>query len=235
MGTDESGVKKPVPPFQIDGNPIRMAEEIDTRRNHCGSSAGLGKREIAVGLIARDRELIRRCLHHEAGAWNDFIDRFLGLVYHVVQHTADMRSQPLKPEEKEDVASQVLVKIVEHDYAALRQFRGKSSLAAYLTVIARRTCVNELANRAHIKEREGAKINEHLAEEKSNSKPKAPMETLEEVGKLLKKLPSRERAVVRLFYLEGRAYEEISTELNIPVNSIGAILARARKKLRGEG
>jgi RNA polymerase sigma-70 factor (ECF subfamily) len=39
---------------------------------------------------------------------------------------------------------------------------------------------------------------------------------------------------VRLFYLEGRSYEEISTELNIPVNSIGAILARARKKLRGE-
>ena len=71
-------------------------------------------------------------------------------------------------------------------------------------------------------------------EAKPNSKPKPGLETLEEVGKLLKKLPSRERAVVRLFYLEGRSYEEISTELGIPVNSIGAILARARKKLRGE-
>jgi RNA polymerase sigma-70 factor, ECF subfamily len=188
-----------------------------------------------VGLIARDRELIKRCLHHEPGAWNDFVDRFLGLVYHVVQHTADMRSYPLPPEDKEDVASQVLLKIVEHDYAALRQFRGKSSLAAYLSVIARRTCVNELANRAQIKEKEGAgKHDEHTMEEKPHAKPKAGLETLEEVGKLLKKLPSRERAVVRLFYLEGRSYEEISTELNIPVNSIGAILARARKKLRGE-
>ena len=37
-----------------------------------------------MGLLARDRELIRRCLHHEPGAWNDFVDRFLGLVYHVV-------------------------------------------------------------------------------------------------------------------------------------------------------
>jgi RNA polymerase sigma-70 factor (ECF subfamily) len=192
-----------------------------------------------VALIARDRDLIRRCLQHEPGAWNDFVDRFLGLVYHVVQHTADMRSYPLSPEDKEDVAAQVLLKIVENDYAPLRQFRGKSSLAAYLTVIARRTCVNELANRAAVKDKEGGgRTHEQAvtaAEPKSNSKPKAGgAELLEEVAKLLKKLPSRERAVVRLFYLEGRSYEEISTELNIPVNSIGAILARARKKLRGE-
>ena len=187
-----------------------------------------------MGLIARDRELIKRCLHHEPGAWNDFVDRFLGLVYHVVQHTADMRSYPLTPEDKEDVAAQMLLRVVENDYAALRQFRGKSSLASYLTVIARRTCVNELANRAQIKEKEGGKANEHIQEKVPHAKPKAAMETLEEVGKLLKKLPSRERAVVRLFYLEGRSYEEISTELSIPVNSIGAILARARKKLRGE-
>jgi RNA polymerase sigma-70 factor (ECF subfamily) len=187
-----------------------------------------------VGLIARDRELIKRCLHHEPGAWNDFVDRFLGLVYHVVQHTADMRSYPLRPEDKEDVAAQVLLKIVEHDYAPLRQFRGKSSLASYLTVIARRTCVNELANRLHVKDKEGsAKLDDRI-QEKAPTKPKAGLETLEEVGKLLKKLPSRERAVVRLFYLEGRSYEEISKELSIPVNSIGAILARARKKLRGE-
>ena len=89
-----------------------------------------------MGLIARDRDLIKRCLARESGAWNDFVDRFLGLVYHVVQHTADMRSFPLSPEDKEDVAAHVLLKIVEHDYAALRQFRGRSSLAAYLTVIA---------------------------------------------------------------------------------------------------
>ena len=50
--------------------------------------------------------------------------------------------------------------------------------------------------------------------------------------KILGKLPSRDREVVRLYYLEGRSYEEISTQLNIPVNTIGPILSRARKKLR---
>ena len=35
--------------------------------------------------------------------------------------------------------------------------------------------------------------------------------------------------MVRLHYIEGRTYEEISTELNIPVNSIGPILARVNR------
>jgi RNA polymerase sigma-70 factor (ECF subfamily) len=173
---------------------------------------------------------------HEPGAWNDFVDRFLGLVYHVVQHVADMRSYPLKPEDKEDIAAQVMLKIVDNDYAVLRQFRAKSSLAAYLTVIARRTCIHEMAERSQIKEKEGAlRIAEPVESDKPDGRAKPGLETLEEVAKLLKRLPSRERAVVRLFYIEGRTYEEISNELSIPVNSIGAILSRARKKLRGEG
>ncbi len=58
------------------------------------------------------------------------------------------------------------------------------------------------------------------------------LERHEEVERLLSRLPAREREVVRLHYIEGRTYEEIATELNIPVNSIGPILSRARKKLR---
>src|SRR5262245_58678536 len=101
-----------------------------------------------VALTARDREILKRCLNHEPGAWNDFVDRFLGLIYHVIQHTAHLRSMPLRPEDTEDLAADVLLAMVANDYAALRQFRGQSSLATYLTVIARRTCVHELTRRA---------------------------------------------------------------------------------------
>ena len=49
---------------------------------------------------------------------------------------------------------------------------------------------------------------------------------------LLRRLKGREREIVRLYYLESRTYEEISTETDVPVNTIGAVLSRARKKLR---
>jgi RNA polymerase sigma-70 factor (ECF subfamily) len=185
-----------------------------------------------VALTNLDRELLRRCLAKQPGAWNDFVDRYLGLIYHVVQHTAHLRSMPLKPEDTEDLAAEVLLQIVANDYAVLRQFRGNASLATYLTVIARRICVHELARRMAARDVQPAPAAE--APEPEAEDHASGIERLEEVERLLSKLPGREREVVRLHYIEGRSYEEISTELNIPVNTIGPILSRARKKLRAE-
>lgn len=183
-----------------------------------------------MALTAQDRNLLRRCLNHEPAAWNDFVDRFLGLIYHVIQHTAHLRSYSLQPEDVEDLAAEILLEIVANDYAVLRQFRGHSSLATYLTVIARRTCIHQLGKRAATPEPSLA-----ASDEVEEPRPRAgadSLEAFEEVGKLLQKLPAKERKVVQLHFLEGRSYEEISTQLDIPINSIGAILSRARKKLR---
>jgi RNA polymerase sigma-70 factor (ECF subfamily) len=187
-----------------------------------------------VALTTADRALLQRCLHHEPGAWNDFVDRFLGLFYHVIHHTAHLRSAPLRPEDTEDLAAEVLLQIVANDYAVLRQFRGKSSLATYLTVVARRVCVHELARRVAAREVQPRVDGHRVPEAEVEAPPRnqVGLESLEEVQRLLGKLPGRDREVVRLYYLEGRTYEEICTELNIPINSIGPILSRARKRLR---
>ena len=182
-------------------------------------------------LTPEDRALLQRCLSHKAGAWNDFVDRFLGLIYHVISHTSHLRSMPLRPEDTEDLAAEILLQIVSNDYAVLRQFKGNSSLATYLAVIARRICVHELARRSAAQEVRQPP-GQAAAEPEEQAKPDIGLESLEEVEKILGKLPSRDREVVRLYYLEGRSYEEISTALNIPVNTIGPILSRARKKLR---
>lgn len=189
-----------------------------------------------MALTAVDRALLQRCLHHELGAWNDFVDRYLGLIYHIVHHTAHCRSVPLSPEDVEDVAAEILLQLVANDYAVLRQFRGQASFATYLTVIARRICVHELVKRAPTMETAPRANHRRRAVAEAEDTPKAQvgLERLEEVQKLLRRLPTRERQVVRLFYLEGRTYEEISTRLHIPVNSIGPILSRARQKLKRE-
>jgi RNA polymerase sigma-70 factor (ECF subfamily) len=183
-----------------------------------------------VSLTNLDRDLLKRCLDHQPGAWNDFVDQFLGLVFHVIRHTAHLRSVPLGPEDTEDLAAEVLLQIVANDYAILRQFRGSSSLATYLTVITRRICVHELARRAAAREVQPPEA--RPPERETHIPPGQGLEDLEEVQKLLARLPSRERKVVHLHYLEGRSYEEISARLNIPVNTIGPILSKARKKLR---
>lgn len=186
-----------------------------------------------MALTAVDRALLQRCLNHEPGAWNDFVDRFLGLIYHVIHYTSHLRSVPLRPEDVEDLAAEIMLQVVARDYAVLRQFRGNSSLSGYLTVVARRICVHELAEHAALREvQPKGRASPLDIEDELPPKTQAGSENIEEVLNLLRKLPARERDVVRLFYLEGRSYEEISTELNIPVNSIGPVLTRARKKMR---
>ena len=77
-----------------------------------------------MALTPVDRALLQRCLNHQPRAWNDFVDRFLGLVYHVISHTAHLRSTPLRPEDTEDLAAEILLQIVNNDYAVLRQITG---------------------------------------------------------------------------------------------------------------
>lgn len=179
-------------------------------------------------LTPVDNQLLQRCLRRERGAWNDFVDRFLGLIYHVIHYTAFHRSAALQPEDVEDLASDVLLAVVAKDYAVLRQFRGQSSLATYLTVIARRVCVQQLMKKASSKE---VQLDGKIDRE-DRPRIERGLEQIEEVQNLKKQLPARERKVVQLFYLEGRSYEEIATRLNLPVNSIGPILSRARKLIR---
>src|SRR5213082_3006925 len=120
--------------------------EFDARPGEAVAIRPAGASDVPLTSI--DRTLLQRCLQHHRGAWNDFVDRYLGLIYHVIHFTAHQRSVPLQPEDVEDLAAEVLVQIVANNYQVLQQFRGQCSLAAYLSVIARRICVQELVRRA---------------------------------------------------------------------------------------
>ena len=180
-------------------------------------------------LSDTDRRLLMRCLAHEPRSWESFVDRYLGLVLHVVNHSARSRSLRVSEQDREDLVADVFVEIVNDDYAVLRRFRGESSLATYLTVIARRVVVRELC-RKH-----SAAVT--LSESGSNAVP-APksfeqrISDREEVDRLLASLNGAEAEIVRLYHLEGKSYQEISAAIGIPENSVGPTLSRARMKMR---
>ncbi len=184
-------------------------------------------------FTAVDRDLLKRCLAREAGSWNDFVDRFLSLIYHTIGYTAHLRSVRVGPEDMEDIAAEVLLRIVADNFKVLRDFRKESSLATYLAVVARRIAVHELSRRQKVVDsiNRGDSSRPELDLDAAPAAQKG-MESLEEVEKLLRRLSGKEREIVRLYYLESRTYEEISSETDVPVNTIGAVLSRARKKLR---
>jgi RNA polymerase sigma-70 factor, ECF subfamily len=185
-----------------------------------------------VALTPVDRDLIARCLKKQPGSWNDFVDRFISLFYHVIQTTAHLRSARLGPEDVEDIAAEIMLRIVADDYKVLRQFKGQANLATYLTVVARRTSVQEIGKRQAIRSAVRNGLAHPALEDDEPASVVKSIERLDEVDRLVRKLTGKEREIVRLYYLEGRTYEEISTETGVAVNTIGSVLSRAREKLR---
>ena len=140
-----------------------------------------------MSLTPVDRELLHNCLAGKPGSWNDFVDRFLGMIYHVVHSTAHLRSARLSPEDVEDIAAEVLLQIVAGEFKVLKQFQGNASLATYLTVIARRTAVHEINRRQAVREeiRSGAVTPDDDGADESVAAQRS-VESLEEVERLFK-------------------------------------------------
>ncbi len=180
-----------------------------------------------MALSEIDRQLLDRCLEGKPEAWRAFVDRFVGLVYHVIQHTAQARSLNLSAEDTEDLCSLVFLEILRDDYAVLRRFRRKASLATYLAVVARRIVVRELLRR---KAQADSAVSADVAD--SAPGPEERIADREEVQRLLDQLQGQEAEVVRMFHLEGKSYREISSATGIPENTLGPLLARARSRLR---
>ena len=187
---------------------------------------------MRVALSEIDRSLLQRCLDRKPRAWEDFVDRFLGLAAHVVNHSAQARSIRLTLQDTEDLVAEVFLAVVDNDFALLRRFRGHSSLATYLTVVARRIVVRELLKRkstaglSDVAERNPGGVDSRLAPHEQR------ISNREEVERLLRHLQGSEAQVIRMYHLEGKSYQEISSSVGMPENSIGPTLSRARAKLR---
>jgi RNA polymerase sigma-70 factor, ECF subfamily len=194
-----------------------------------------------MALSDIDRNLLERCLDHRPRAWEDFVDRYMGLVVHVVNHSAQAKSIRLTTEDREDLVGAVFLGIVKDDFAVLRHFRGESSLATYLTVIARRIVVHELVKNKQNSRLSLAKLDGVAADPVSaNGAPghggvEQRLSDRDQIERLLEELDGTEAQIVRMYHLEGKSYEEISTAVGMPENSVGPTLSRARRKMRGVG
>jgi len=186
---------------------------------------------VSVPFVEIDRRILSRCLKREQGAWEEFVDRFIGVFVHVIRHTGYTRSVELTPDDVEDLCSEIYLTLLKNDFVVLRHFKGKSSLATYLAVVARRIVVKSIAQRRK-SEALGHTSAHHLSSPARTQEASRSAAEVEEVRNLLGQIPSAEASLVKLFYLEGLSYQEISSRLNIPENSIGPTLHRARERMK---
>lgn len=190
-----------------------------------------------MSLSDYDRILLERCLQGTPRAWEDFVDRFLGLVMHVAVHTAAARSIKLGDADRDDLVADVFVKLLENNFAILRRFRRQCSLATYLAVVARRVILRRLVSDKHYLELPIQEFDQIAGPLTSHSDDhhETRIDDRDHVEKLLQRLDGPEATVIRMYHLEGRSYSEISSATGMTENSIGPVLSRAREHLRRNG
>ena len=54
----------------------------------------------------------------------------------------------------------------------------------------------------------------------------------DQIERMMADLDTAEANVVRMYHLEGMSYQEISSAVGMPENSVGPMLSRARRKMR---
>lgn len=180
-----------------------------------------------------DRRLLNDLLAGQSGAWRLFVDRFTGLIIQVIKHTAQAHSLKLNSDDIEDLCADTFAELLLRDMAALRAFRGRSSLATYLSVITRRVVVRKLTQHRYLQAM--GHVNAHQAAvdyASSDSPPGRQLEQRDQIESLFVKLPQEAGKILKWVYLDGLSYQEVARKLGKPLNSLGPLLTRIRAAIR---
>lgn len=97
-----------------------------------------------MSLSSLDRDLVRDCLRGDAAAWRTFCERFAGLIHQVAEQSAVSLEMDIDESTTNELVTEFFSSIVDRNFTLLQRFRGESSLATYLTIVARRVVVKRL-------------------------------------------------------------------------------------------
>jgi len=150
-----------------------------------------------------EQELVRRCLRRDDRAQMHLYRKYVQAMYNTV-----VRMVPNKMD-AEDIIQEVFVKV----FQKMSEFRGESTLGAWIKRITVNTTLNFIRQRKEIKfmENEEWDRSNLLLEDKKID----PEFSIKQVHHAIKKLPDGCRVVLNLFLLEGYQHKEIASILKI--------------------
>jgi RNA polymerase sigma-70 factor (ECF subfamily) len=166
-----------------------------------------------------------------------FVQRFQRLVLARVTATASELRQTLGEADAEDLCAEVFSQLIADDYAALRRFEGRSTLATWLCVVTRRIALRRLTTRRREPSLpdQGETPRVDLLAGPTQDDPLRRLIDGEDrllLAAGLERLSVRQRQLVHLLYFDGCSYREVSQQLQMPINSIGPTLQRIQQRLR---
>jgi RNA polymerase sigma-70 factor (ECF subfamily) len=176
-------------------------------------------------LTTTDADLLPRCRTGDQGAWHELVALYTRKVFGLAYRFTG------RVDEAEDLTQEVFVKV----YQTLHRYReGDGPFGGWLMAVARNHAIDNY--RRHKQERlrrsEDPQVLETMPARGEH--PVAALEREERaslVHRGLRALPAELRLPLILCDLQGRPYEEIAAELQIPLGTVKSRINRARLAL----
>lgn len=147
-------------------------------------------------------------------------NRLYRLALRIIPHTG----------EAEDIVQETMIRVWNHR----DEFLNASSAEAFSVTVCRNLALDALAKKES--------QNESLDEESDSTLDNAvsPLQALQMedrrtwVMKLFNELPEKQRTIMQMRDIEGKAYKEIAAELGISEEQVKVTLFRARQRIKKE-
>lgn len=178
--------------------------------------------------------LVRACLDHRQGAWEEFLERYGNLIYSTI----------LKIGLPESDAEEAFQNSVVAIYRQLPRLRDHAKLLAWIIGISHRQAVNRIRSRSReslLPEIDDTIISDSRAvwgdaapDDEAPADLRARLQGAQQTRETLAALPERCRRLLTMLFLEDPPpdYQEIRRREGIPVGSIGPTRARCLDKAR---
>lgn len=165
-----------------------------------------------------DRDLIHHARRGDTAAFGELVTRYQAGVFNVCYRILHQRA------DAEDMAQETFIRAHER----LNTFDDQREFGPWIRRVAANVCLNHI---------ESQRVTAPLDEERDADESQRPerqaevRERSEQIRSALAALPAHYRVVVELRHYQELSYDEIATELNMPLSDVKSYLFRARKLL----
>ena len=176
--------------------------------------------EAQPGEVDAERACVARARQGDVQAFRELVDRHRDRAYGLALRV--LRSEP----DAEEVAQDAFVRA----WLALPTFRGQAKFGTWLYAIVMRRALDRAAT---LKARRGREADldaaaDRAADSGAGERTRVGLRMERTMGRL----SETQRAVVTLFYYEGRSVEQVAATLGVPQGTVKTHLSRARASLR---
>jgi RNA polymerase sigma-70 factor, ECF subfamily len=154
----------------------------------------------------------------------EMTDVALQIQPHLTRLMRYARSLVRNPVQADDLVQDTVVRALEKAHL----YENNTNLRGWLVTIMHNEHVNSVRRSMR-----GAVLvsDEELGELGHSATQEAPIE-LQEIRGAVQRLPQDQREPLLLHWLQGLKYEEIASEMNLPIGTVQSRISRARKALR---